>query len=293
MPSRAAAQVNAGTVLSVSDLASRLGFATDARVVIVTCDDLGSSHSANLAIDEALGEGWATSAGLMVPAPWSRAAAARHGDDDIGIHLTLNAELDLFRWGPVTQAPSLLGGDGGFPSTVEDLWDHADLDEVRRECRAQIERAIDWGFDLTHLDSHLGALSLRPEFFDIALELAIEFTLPVRLPDAAHEATTGFPFRRLAAEEGVLSPDQTVSPGVGPPSALPDLLADLSPGVTELMFRPAADTPELRALTTDWLSRSAQAEALRKGSPAEAVVIASGAKLIGYRALRDLQRSVA
>ena len=107
---------------------------------------------------DALRDGVATSASLMVPAPWAREAAARYRGEDVGVHLTLNAEHDLYRWGPITHAPSLLDGDGGFPRTVDDLWDHADLDEVRRECRAQIERAIVWGFDVSHLDSHLAAL---------------------------------------------------------------------------------------------------------------------------------------
>ena len=92
----------------------------------------------------------------MVPCPWARAAAVEYRGEDVGVHLTLNAEFDLYRWGPITQSPSLLDGDGGFPRTVDDVWDHADLDEVRRECRAQIERAIYWGFDVSHLDAHMG-----------------------------------------------------------------------------------------------------------------------------------------
>ncbi len=102
--------------------------------------------------------------------------------------LTLNAEHDLYRWGPITHAPSLLDGDGGFPRTAADLWDHADLDEVCRECRAQLERAIYWGFDVSHLDAHLDAVQLKPEFFDVFLELAEEFRLPLR--SAGHERTT-------------------------------------------------------------------------------------------------------
>ena len=69
----------------------------------------------------------------MVPGPWSRQAAAQYRGEDIGVHLTLNAEHDLYRWGPLTRAPSLLDGDGGFPRTTSDLWDHADLEEVRRD----------------------------------------------------------------------------------------------------------------------------------------------------------------
>ena len=82
------------------------------------------------------------------------------------MHLTLTSEWDLYRWGPVTHAPSLLDGDGGFPRTIQEVWDHADLDETRRELRTQIERAIVWGFDVTHLDSHMGTVQLRPEFFE-------------------------------------------------------------------------------------------------------------------------------
>ena len=154
------------------NLAQRLGYAADAKLVIINADDLGSCHSANVGVYECLATGTVTSATLMVPCPWAREASSRYRGEDIGVHLTLNAEYELYRWGPITYAPSLLGGDGGFPRTVEDVWDHADLDEVRRECRAQIERAILWGFDVSHLDAHMGTLQLRPEFFDVYLELA-------------------------------------------------------------------------------------------------------------------------
>src|ERR1700728_1588665 len=192
--------------------------------------------------------------GLVVPGPWAREAAARYRGEDVGVHLTLNAEYDLFRWGPITHCPSLLDGDGGFPRTVEDLWDHADTDEVRRECRAQIERAVYWGFDVSHLSCHLAALESRPEFFDVALELAAEFALPLRLPDASAERQLGFPLRSLAAEEGVISPDHLVRAHRNRSlrGALDQLLTDLQPGVTEVVLRPAQDTPELRAVVPDW-----------------------------------------
>ena len=144
------------------NLAQRLGYRAEAKLVIINADDLGSCHSANVGVFECLATGTVTSATLMVPCPWAREASSRYRGEDIGVHLTVNAEYELYRWGPITHAPSLLGGDGGFPRTVEDVWDHADLDEVRRECRAQIERAILWGFDVSHLDAHMGTLQLRP-----------------------------------------------------------------------------------------------------------------------------------
>src|SRR5690606_5475281 len=139
--------------------------------------------------------------------------ASRYRGEDVGVHLTVNSEWDLYRWGPVTQAPSLLDGDGGFPRTVQEVWDHADLDALRRECRTQVERAILWGFDVSHLSSHMAAMHQRPECFDVLLDVAVEFGLPVRLPGAESERAIGFPFRRLAAEEGVLAPDHLVTLG--------------------------------------------------------------------------------
>ena len=187
----------------MTELAERLGHGPDARLVIVNCDDLGTCHAANAGCFEALRDGLATSASLMLPAPWAREAASRYRGEDVGVHLTVNAEWDLYRWAPITHAPSLLDGDGGFPRTVQEVWDHADLDELRRECRTQIERAILWGFDVSHLDSHMAALQQRPEFFDVYLDLAVEFGLPVRLSGADTERTIGFPFRRLAERAGV------------------------------------------------------------------------------------------
>ncbi|HKE75803.1 MAG TPA: polysaccharide deacetylase family protein [Acidimicrobiales bacterium] len=272
-------------------LAERLGFGADDRVVIVTCDDLGSSHAANVGVYEALRDGIATSASLMVPCPWAREAAARYRGEDVGVHLTLNAEHDLYRWGPVTHAPSLLDGDGGFPRTTEDLWDHADLDETRRELRAQVERAILWGFDVSHLDSHMGALQQKPEFFDVYLDLAVDFGLPIRLTGPDTERTVGFPFRKLAAEEGVVYPDNfTYVHGVGGRRAVERAAHNLPPGVTEIHVHPAVDTPELRAQTPDWSARVDDHDLVVNDHSLRTVLQRAGAHLLGFRALRDLQR---
>jgi predicted glycoside hydrolase/deacetylase ChbG (UPF0249 family) len=277
----------------VSTLAERLGHHADDRLLIVNCDDLGACHAANVGVYEALRSGVATSGSLMVPAPWAREAAAHYLGEDIGVHLTLNAEYDLYRWGPITQSPSLLDGDGGFPRTVEDVWDHADLDEVRRECRAQIERAILWGFDVSHLDSHMGTLQLRPEFFDVYLELAVDFGLPLRLSGASTERLVGFPFRRLAAEEGVLFPDHfvLVPNGVGSRRVIERTLFDLRPGVTEMYVHPAADTPELRALAPDWANRVDDHHLVSHDTGLRTMIERSGVIPIGYRPLRDLMRA--
>jgi predicted glycoside hydrolase/deacetylase ChbG (UPF0249 family) len=273
-------------------LAERLGHGPDARLVILSCDDLGSCHAANIGVYRAMRDGMATCSSIMVPAPWA-AAAARMAtpDDDIGVHLTLNAEHDDYRWGPITYAPSLQSGEGGFPRSLEDLWEHADHAEVLRELRAQVERALAWGIDVTHLAPHLTAITLRPEFFDVYLELAAEFRLPIRLPSTITAEQAGFPFRRLAEEEGVVFPDHFDHDWrAGSADRVFGAIDHLEPGVTEIHVQPAIDTPEVRALgdvTQGWIDDLA----LVTGEELRSRLSASGATLIGYRQLRELMRS--
>jgi len=278
----------------VSELAERLGYAPDTKLLIMNCDDLGSSRSANVAVYDALRNGLATSASMMTPCPWARDAAAQYRGEDVGVHLTLNSEWETYRWGPITQAPSLLDGDGGFPRTIEDTWDHADLEEVRRELRAQIERAILWGFDVSHLDSHMGALQLRADFFDVYLELAIDFGLPLRMGSASAQRTVGFPYREVAAAEGVVFPDHFVFyAGVGARHHVERALFELRSGVTEVYLHPAVDTDELRASHPDWAGRVEDHAFLCSDPSLPDLVDRAGAVLIGYRELREIQRTAA
>jgi chitin disaccharide deacetylase len=275
-----------------SSLAERLGYSPTDRLVILSCDDLGSCHAANMGVYEALRSGVATCASVMVPAPWARHAADANRGEDIGVHITLNAEHPLYRWGPITHAPSLLSGEGGFPRDVDDLWEHADPSEVLRECRAQIERAILWGFDVTHLAPHLSVITLRPEFFDIYLELAVEFRLPIRLPSTISTEQAGFPFRKLAADEGIVFPDHFDHDWrPGSRDRVHAAFRSLQPGVTEIHIQPAIDTPEVRALSQwaeEWiddLRLATQDDTLRTA------IADSGAIMIGYRELRAAMRS--
>ena len=287
--------MRSGSVPAVSDeisLAERLGHSPEDRLVIISCDDLGSCHAANVGVYEALRSGVATCASLMVPAPWaSNAARLAEPDDDLGVHLTLNAEHECYRWGPITHAPSLQSGEGGFPRTLEDLWEHADHAEVLRELRAQIERALAWGIDVTHLAPHLTAITLRPEFFDVYLELAVEFALPIRLPSTITSEQAGFPFRRLAEEEGVVFPDHFDHDWrAGSADRVFAAVDALAPGVTEIHVQPAIDSPEVRALgefTQGWIDDLA----LVTGDELRSRLDASGATLIGYRQLRDAMRA--
>lgn len=277
----------------MGSLVERLGYAAGTKVLIISCDDLGSCHAANEGVYRAIHDGLATCASLMVPAPWARHAVAGYRPgDDIGVHLTLNCEHDQYRWGPITHAPSLLSGEGGFPRNLADLWEHADPTEVLRECRAQIERALAWGIDVTHLAPHLSAITLRPEFFDVYMELAVEFRLPIRLPSTISPEQAGFPFRQLASDEGVLFPDHFDHDWrPGSRERLLQTLRTLQPGVTEVHVQPAADTPEVRALTPSAAEWIGDLHLMTADAEVAELIRDSGAVLVGYRALRDAMRA--
>ena len=277
----------------MTSLVERLGYSADSKLVILSCDDLGASHASNMGVFAALHDGAATCASLMVPAPWAcHAANNLLPSDDIGVHLTLNAEHSCYRWGPITRAPSLLSGEGGFPRTLADLWEHAEHGEVLRELRAQIERAMAWGVDVTHLAPHLSAITLRPEFFDVYLELAFEYRLPIRLPSTVTADQAGFPFRKLAEDEGVVFPDHFDHDWrAGSSQRVFDAISALQPGVTEIHVQPSIDTPEVRAFAGDaadgWIADLALATSVDLRDALDT----AGAVMIGFRTLRDLQRS--
>jgi hypothetical protein len=272
-------------------LAERLGYDASQKLVIISCDDLGSCHAANMGVYSAIRNGIASCASVMVPAPWARHAADMYEGEDIGVHITLNAEHPLYRWGPITHAPSLLSGDGGFPRNVDDLWEHADPAEVLRECRAQIERATIWGFDVSHLAPHLSVITLRPEFFDIYLELAVEFQLPIRLPSTLTAEQAGFPFRRLAAEEGLVFPDHFDHDWrAGSRERVYNAIRKLQPGVTEIHIQPSIDTAEVRALTDhaeEWID---DLDLALYDTTVTGLLREQDAVVIGYRELRAAMR---
>jgi hypothetical protein len=137
----------------------------------------------------------------------------------------------------------------------------------------------------------MGTLQLRPEFFDVYLEMAIEFALPLRMGGSSSQARVGFPFRDLAAAEGILFPDHFVMSPIGARANLERVIHDLRPGVTEVYLHPAVNTDELRASHPDWAGRVEDHATLCEDRAFANLLERAGVKRIGYRELRELQRA--
>jgi predicted glycoside hydrolase/deacetylase ChbG (UPF0249 family) len=275
-------------------LAERLGYGPEAKLLIVNCDDLGSSASANRATAHALAEGLATSATLMVPCPWAMDGVRRGRAGGVGVHLTLTCEYAAYRWRTLTGAASLHDDEGFMPRTAEEVWAKADLGEVRAECRAQVDQAYAWGVDVTHLDAHMGTMQVDPRYFEILLELAEAYDLPVRMWGPAAERQLGFPGRDMAARRGLVFPDyMTTTWGKPAKATFGDILSRLRPGVTEVYVHPVEDGPELRSYDTTHFQTRIDDYACLLDRELKAQAEALGVRLIDFRPLRDLQRAAA
>ena len=157
--------------------------------LVIHADDVGMCHGANQAFVELSHFGTITSGSVMVPCPWfPEIAEAAANDDslDCGVHLTLNAEKQHYRWSPVsplTPASGLIDEHGYLWRKVASVRRHAHPDAVEQEWRAQIDRALAAGITITHLDAHMGS-ALAPEWCDRYVAVGIDYSVPVLITDS-------------------------------------------------------------------------------------------------------------
>src|SRR5437763_6299763 len=238
-------------------LAERLGYPADSKLLIIRAHALAVAHSVNSASFDALDNNAVASASIMVPCPWLTEVAdyaKAHPDADLGLHLTLTSEWKTYRWGPVApsnQVAGLLGPDGTLWSDTPSVAQHAKPDEVEREIRAQVERAMAIGIHPTHFDTHMGSVLASPEIFGVYVKLAHEFHLPflaVRFPGAETL------LKMLSDKDVVLDSLVMASPTVRADQWQEfylNAVKDLKPGLTEMIVHFGHDDAELQAITVD------------------------------------------
>jgi predicted glycoside hydrolase/deacetylase ChbG (UPF0249 family) len=228
----------------------------NARLLILHADDLGVAHSVDAASFDALDKGAVSSASIMVPTPWLTEVAAyarAHPDVDLGLHLTLTSEWLTYRWGSVEakdKVPSLLDSAGTFASEVAPFVARAKLPEVEREIRAQVERAMALGIHPSHVDSHMGALFATPELIATYIKVAHDYSLPF----LALRGPPGTPQMPLSAKDVVL--DALIVAGPDVPrdqwkTFYLNAIANLKPGLTEMIVHLGHDDAELQAVTVE------------------------------------------
>jgi len=288
----------------------KLGFAPTDRLVILHTDDIGMCQASVQAYADLWEFGGISSGAIMMPCPWAKAAAdycKAHPGVDMGVHATLTAEWELYRWGPLsTRDPGsgLMDADGFFWRKSEEAQAQADPEAVLTELQLQVQKALAWGVDATHVDTHMGTVA-HPKFIGAYLQAATQNRLPAMIPRGSAavytemgldaETAAGFAaFTQQLEEQGMPLVDGMASMPLDQPEGQVEiakkLLGELPAGVTHFLFHPSLDTPELRAICPDWRGRVANYHTFMSKEIKD-FLKNSGIHVIGYKALRDLIRS--
>ena len=290
----------------------RLGFSNDDRVVIIHTDDIGMCQASVDAFAEMVDFGLISSGAVMVPCPWFLEAAAfarDHPEADLGVHLTLTAEWDTYRWGPIsTRDPQsgLMDDQGFFHKTSEAVWEHAKAEAALAELDLQISRALQEGMQLTHIDTHMGSVA-HQKMIPGYVQLATKYGLPPMIPrltaeelkqtQAVDESTAQIISQMIAALEEMGIPLLDNLSGLSLETAgnrfdqAKKALRELKPGLTHFIIHPSKDTPELRRITESWDCRVADYQTFTSQATRD-FIHEEGIQVIGYRDLQGLMPSV-
>jgi hypothetical protein len=285
----------------------QLGFANDDRVAIIHTDDIGMCQASVAAFSDLWDFGLISSGAVMVPCPWFLKAAEyarQHPAADLGVHVTLTAEYQHYRWGPIsTRDPQsgMIDEEGYFYHRAQPAREHGDPASVQAEIEAQVQRAFAAGMQPTHMDTHMGVVASH-KFIRGFLQVALKHHLPpmvFRMDEAgwmaagldAQAAALAMTVTRQLEALGLPLLDHLTGLDLGKPENRLDqakaAIAALQPGISHFIIHPSVETPELREITPDWRARVADyqtflSEDLRKH------VLASGGQVIGYRHLQQI-----
>jgi predicted glycoside hydrolase/deacetylase ChbG (UPF0249 family) len=273
-----------------------LGFAPDARVLILNCDDLGLHDAVNAGIADSIENGLATSCSLISPGPASVEAMRMLRERPhihFGVHLALIRDNLDYRWGPAAakaDVPSLLDPGTGelyvdTPTQRAALLSGAHIEDVERELRAQIRPVLDAGLSPTHLDWHCLADGGRADVLDLTIALATEYGLAARVWLDDGRATARVLGRPVVDHDFLDSFSIDLD---GKAATYEHFLRELRPGLTEWAIHPALGTPGWQAIEpAGWRVRTTDHEFLTSARARE-VIAEEGIYLIGYRPLQGI-----
>lgn len=145
------------------------------KQLIITSDDFGLSRGVNAAVEKAWQEGLLTCASIMPGGnafDEAVAIARRNPGLQVGLHLSLVQGKAVL---PPSQIPGLVNEAGCFSDNpvaagMRYFFDKGLYKPLLREIEAQIERVVEAGIPLSHVDGHLN-IHLHPTVFGFLTEL--------------------------------------------------------------------------------------------------------------------------
>ncbi|MBK5279331.1 MAG: polysaccharide deacetylase family protein [Bacteroidia bacterium] len=259
--------------------------------LIVRGDDMGYSHSGNVALIKCYQEGIERSIEIITPSPWFPEAVkmlAENSTVDVGIHLALTSEWDNVKWRPLSDCQSLKDADGYFypmvspnknyagQSIKENKWK---LQDVEKEWRAQIELALKKIPRISHLSAHMGCANLSDSTQMLYKRLAKEYKIDID-PKEFGVKSISYSGPHTTADEKVES--------------FINMLEQLTPGNTYLFVdHPGLNDSELQAIHHIGYENVAMDRQgvtdLWTNSKVKVVIKKKGIQLISYKDLLTLK----
>lgn len=208
-------------------------------VLITRADDLGYTHTGNVAILHSMRNGIIRCAAILVIAPWFEEGARmaqENPDLCFGVHLGIIGEWQGYRWRPVlpySEVPTLVDEDGFLWQSPREFWaNKPDMDELEREFDAQIALALKKRMCLSYIDTHY-VMPYNDHFRPIVERLGIKYKLPVSC---------------LLGENELLDFGVYSVPPEEKEQSLEQVLRRLKPGVHLLIAHPGLTSIENEAL---------------------------------------------
>jgi predicted glycoside hydrolase/deacetylase ChbG (UPF0249 family) len=255
--------------------------------LIVRGDDMGFSHEVNVACIKAYQQGVLTAVEVMVPGDSFLEAVQMLKENpglDVGIHLTLTSEWENIKWGPITDAPSLVDENGYFfPMTWPNEAYPANkalgtsewkIEDIERELRAQIELALKYLPNCSHATPHMGFNTISGQVNQLAFRLIQEYDVDANI--------RFLPLKEVSLFGDASTVEEMVANAV-------EVLEKLGPGTWQSYEHPGMLTEETEAhwhigAEDDASYRDAVTKALTSEKLKE-VIRRRKIELIGYRDL--------
>ncbi len=293
--------LNTKLIAQQSTIQEKLGYQKNTKLLIIHADDLGVAHSENAATIKAMETAVVNSASIMVPCPWFTEIASyavANPKADFGLHLTVTSEWKNYKWGPLSDdqtVPGLVNKNGFLFSSADSVYQKATPAEIEIELRQQINKALKFGIDVTHLDSHMGVLYGHAEYLKVLIRLGREYKVPVMLPKSVIRSNIRAGIDSFLTEKDVLI-DAIYSAGPedfkkGMEQFYSGILKTMNPGVNIFIIHTAYDDKEMQAITIDhpdWGAAWRQADFdFFTGEKAKQLLKENNIQLITWREIRD------
>ena len=246
--------------VNAQNLAQQLGYAPDSKLLIIHADDIGVAQGVNNASFSAFQKGAINSGSVMVPCPWFLEVAEfakKNPKYDLGLHLTLTSEWKNYKWDGISSSneiSSLLNEKGHFYPSIDEVKINATYDDVKKELRAQVNYAKNFGFNPTHLDTHMGAVLVRQDITKAYFEIGEEFRIPVLAATIFKDLVNLDDIdesKIVWVQKVYQKSDDTPIDRENWDIFYSNVIKEIKPGLNVLLVHLGDDTPELKQMMVD------------------------------------------